>query len=334
MSIITGIKKELRGYTAKAYIQFLSDSNRDHRNTVILAGVGRSGTTWIANTINYNLEYRQLFEPFNPLKGIANKGKISSVPAYLRPDDRDKNSLELARSILSGETKDIAIDYENFGNRKFFFQKRLIKDISANLFLRWIYVNFPGIPIILLLRHPCAVANSRIKRNIALGKQWSLYGLDDPASFFQNHKELMTDFLEPFKNEIEAIGSVFENYIFQWCIANYIPLKQFKVGEIHLVFYENFCVNPENEIKRLFEFLEKDYDELIFSKIKVPSVQAHKYSAIKTDKNNLINSWKKDLSTAQIDKALQILSLFGLDEIYSENLTPNIDNVHEFIKFN
>jgi hypothetical protein len=329
MSIITRIKNELRPYAAKAYIQLLNDSNCDYRNTVILAGVGRSGTTWIANTINYNLEYRQLFEPFNPLKGLVNKGKISSEPAYLRPGDKDQDTIEIVQSIVSGKIKDIGIDYENFGNRKFFFEKRLIKAISANLFLRWIYINFPGIPIILLLRHPCAVANSRIQhRNRCFGKQWFLY---EPNSFCQEQKELMEDFLEPFESDIKSITNVFENYIFQWCINNYVPLKQFKPGEIHLVFYENFCINPENEIKRLFEFLKKEYDDLIFSKLRIPSVQAHQNSAIKTDKKKLISGWQNDLSPQQITKATEILSLFGLDKIYSNSLIPDINRAYDLL---
>jgi hypothetical protein len=38
------------------------------------------------------------------------------------------------------------------------------------------------------------------------------------------------------------------NGLKRWCIENYVPLKQFKRGEIHLAFYESFCERPESEL--------------------------------------------------------------------------------------
>ena len=39
------------------------EDNHDYRNTIVLAGSGRGGTTWIAEIINYANEYRFIFEP-------------------------------------------------------------------------------------------------------------------------------------------------------------------------------------------------------------------------------------------------------------------------------
>jgi hypothetical protein len=38
------------------------------------------------------------------------------------------------------------------------------------------------------------------------------------------------------------------NGLKRWCIENYVPLKQFKRGEIHLAFCESFCEKPESEL--------------------------------------------------------------------------------------
>ena len=35
-------------------------------DTIIVAGMGRSGTTWGVNIINHDNSYRVLFEPFSP----------------------------------------------------------------------------------------------------------------------------------------------------------------------------------------------------------------------------------------------------------------------------
>ena len=37
-------------------------------NTIIIAGVGRSGTTLLAETINYDNQFRLMFEPFHKYK--------------------------------------------------------------------------------------------------------------------------------------------------------------------------------------------------------------------------------------------------------------------------
>lgn len=68
--------------------------------------------------------------------------------------------------------------------------------------------------------------------------------------------------------------------ILLWCIENYIPLKQFQLGELHLVFYENLVRCPENEIKRLFEFLDRPLYQSVLKKLNRPSAQARADSAI------------------------------------------------------
>ena len=107
--------------------------------------------------------------------------------------------------------------------------------------------NFPGMPIVLLLRHPCAVVASRL----ALG--WK-----DNLIETMEQEELVEDFLLPMEAEIRAARDDFERHLFLWCIDNYVPLKQFGPGEIHLVFYENLLANPEEELRSLFGFLGED----------------------------------------------------------------------------
>lgn len=134
------------------------DYGSDYRDSIFVAGTGRSGTTWISDIINYRNEYRYVFEPFNPYKvGICREFRYRQC---LRPENREERFIEPAKAILSGRVRNSWTDQYN---KKFFCRQRLIKDIRANFLLKWIHANFPGIPIILLLRHPCTVANSKLK---------------------------------------------------------------------------------------------------------------------------------------------------------------------------
>ena len=305
-----GIKDTLRSLLCHISI----DCNSDLSKTIFLAGTGRSGTTWVSNIINYKNEYRYMFEPFNPLEvPICNNFKYRQ---YLRPGNQNSKYIDPSKAILSGKVRNRWIDRYN---NKIFSTKRLIKDIRANLLLKWLSVNFPYIKIVLLLRHPCAIANSKLILH------WGTH-LDE----FLSQEELIEDFLNPFLPEIQKAQTTFEKHIFLWCIENYIPLMQFTEGNIHLTFYEYFCLEPNAEIKRLFNFLNKDFHESILTNLKKPSQVSRQGSAILTGKD-LINSWKKNISRAQIKRAVEILEYFGLNKIYSEDSLPDIEKAYSFV---
>ena len=270
----------------------------DHRDSVFLAGSGRSGTTWVAGVINYRNGYRLVFEPFHPGKvGICGSFRRKQ---YLRPDDRREEYLGPARRILTGGLRGFWTDRFN---RKLVARRRLIKDIRANLLLGWLGENFPGMPIVLLMRHPCAVAASRLE-----------LGWRDNLSEIMAQEELVEDFSLP----VEAgIRDAFERHVFSWCIENYVPLRQFAPGEIHLAFYENFLVRPEDEVGRLFAFLQEDFDDSVHRALRRPSPLSRGGEVPSLD------AWRRSVTGAQLERAVEILGLFGLDGVYGEGAMPD-----------
>jgi hypothetical protein len=298
------IIKNLKITLNKIPIPPIIDQN-DYRVSLFLAGSGRSGTTWLQEIINYDNDYRLMFEPFYPEKvDILRHWELFQ---YLSPSNNEPEYLEPTKKILSGDIRNKWIDKYN---RKLFPKKRVIKDIRANLFLYWIKQKFPEIPIIFIMRHPCAVANSKLQGN------W-----DHQLNNFFSQQDLISDFLQPFQNEINDLNSNFEKHIFSWCIENYIPLKQFRDDEMHLIFYENLCTNPEKEIKDLFAFIGKNYDSKVLKHVFEPSLETSNRSAIVTG-SNLISSWRQKISNDQITRTVEILSMFGLDRIYNDGNSP------------
>ena len=301
------MKNSIKRTAKKVRDQLYIDFNLDDGAPIFLAGTGRSGTSWVANIINYKNEYRYIFEPFHPHN--VNLCRKFRYRQYLRPENQDIDFIKPAKAILAGKIRNSWIDSKN---RKFISRKRFIKDIRANLLLKWIQANFHGVRIILLIRHPCAVDNSRVKLN------WGSH-----LGEFLAQKELMEDFLNPFRVAIEEAQSIFEQQIFLWCIENYVPLKQFNKHEIHLAFYENFCKDPKSEIDRLFGFLGKKFDNTALLNLQKPYVVREESAIISGD--NLINSWKQYITGEQVEKAIEILGLFGLDKIYSEDSSPCVN---------
>ena len=275
------------------------DLGGDQRDSIFLAGSGRSGTTWASDIINYRSEYRYVFEPFYPDRVDLCKG--FKPRQYLRPGERSERFVGPARTILTGEIRN---GWTDRFHKRFVARKRLIKDIRANLLLRWIFENFPGMPIILLLRHPCAVIESKIK-----------LGWRPELGVLLEQEELMEDFLAPFEETLLHARTDFEKHLLIWCVENYVPLRQFAPAEIHISFYENLSEEPRDEVGRLFAFLGKEFDERVLARMKEPSSLSRPESAVLTGRRPS-TTWMRQISGAQLDKTAEILALFGLDEIY------------------
>lgn len=291
----------------------------DYRQTIFLAGTGRSGTTWLEDIINYTGSYRIMFEPFHSKK--VDMVNHFSYRQYINPNNRDRKFIEPAEIILSGKIRHSWIDQFN---KSIIPKKRIIKDIRAHFMLKWIKEMFPEIPIILLLRHPCAVACSKLK----LG--WGTH-LEE----FLSQEELMDDYLNPFRDVIEyhykRKNNDFYKHILMWCIENYVPLKQFKKDEIQIIFYEKLCINPEEEARKIFDYIGEDcFIQKVMSVIKKPSALSRKESAIYS-MTSLIDGWKRQVTDKQLRATIEMLSLFGLQEIYSKDLTPHINEGEVFL---
>lgn len=289
------------------------DYNGDYRKSVFLAGAGRSGTTWVSTILNYDNHYRDLFEPFNA--HIVRQCHRFFSSLYLRPDNKDRVFLKPARRILKGAITHWWVDQSN---RRFLVYERLIKEIRANLWLKWLKVNFPELRTILLMRHPCAVVESRLM-------------LEWPSRLQQYlaQTELIEDHLGPFRDDMIAAKTPFERHLYVWCIHHYVPLRQFGSGEIHVAFYENFLVKPEEEIGRLFRFVDRKAKSEVFEMLPRPSRTSRKDSEARSGHPNLVDSWRKRIDPNDLKRALQILGQFGLDKIYNEESLPNVNWANE-----
>lgn len=299
-------------------------TNFDYRNAILLAAIGRSGTTWISDMLNYKNRYRRILEPFHPYK--VKQVQHFHYYQYLREDNREQQYVDPVRKILSGRFRNRWADSEN---KKLISKFRLIKDIRANLFLGWMHNVFPEVPIILLFRHPCAVAHSWLK--LGWGKEDLGTRTDIEVCLSQPY--LLEDHLSPFLNFEKELIDDFERHVFFWCIQYYVPLRQLAAGSIHLSFYENFCEKPEEEIEKIFRFLKKPFDRRIFQRLKIPSHVTRNESAIMTG-TSLINSWRNHVTAKQVERAVDILKTFGLDCVYSEDSMPTVDAAYRILQQN
>ncbi len=292
---IVGIQDALRGVSFDRHIG-LSD-------TVLVAGIGRSGSTLVSEVINCDNIYRVLFEPFRYDR--VREAQSFVYPFYLRPDHSNPRLLQSARNILSGKVRSPWSDKKN---RCVFPQKRLIKDIRVNMFLKWLHDHFPEIKIILLVRHPCAVAESWL----------AVFGQGSGAYERLRANELFVqDIGTTVMDRYEKAESRLERLFFLWCISYWVPFHQFNKDEVCLLFYEDLLLNPEAELDRMFSFLGQSC-----SLPKARSVILKPSSTARTNragdfKGYKYNGWRARMPAVQVEQAFEIMSLFGLEKLYS-----------------
>lgn len=292
------------------------DRDPDHRKTVFLAGTGRSGGTWVSEILNQRNEYRFIFEPFHP-KRTPWMQRFGERP-YMRPTAENPEFLDLARRIVTGRIRHAWT--ERF-NRRFLTGRRLIKEDYANLMMGWLHIQFPGMPLILLLRHPCAVAHSFVTHQYR--------GAVMPLL---EQEQLVEDFLHPYVDAIRGARDTFERTVFLWCVEALVPLSQFRPGEIHVVFFENLVRQPESEVARLFAYLGRSAGDVDFEKMKTPSLTARRASSAVWTGSDPVDSWKAKVSSEQRRRAGEILQLFGLDCIYTDASMPRVEGLFEIMQ--
>jgi hypothetical protein len=283
------------------------DRDGDIGKSVIIAGTGRSGTTWVADLISSEIPCRIMFEPFHSKK-IKEFSRFSYFQ-YMKPTEQNDALLSYCNRVFTGNIRDPWIDSKL---DHIFHRLRIIKDIRVNLFLKWIRNHFSNLPIIYVIRHPCAVVLSRLELH------WATDGDIIPIL---SQKSLVDDFLLDKIGIIEGAKTHEEKHAIIWCISNLIPIRQFQLDRLNVVFYENLCVNPEAEVPKIFDTINQWSQHSLFEFTDKPSGTIKPFSAIVTGENK-VTGWKKKLSAAQIKRILSVVERFGLNYIYDDAYMP------------
>ncbi|BBL80015.1 hypothetical protein RxyAA322_18690 [Rubrobacter xylanophilus] len=270
------------------------DLDRDPRTAVLLAGSGRSGTSWVSTLINCRNEYRYVFEPFEPRRvpRFAGLGRRR----YLRREEAGEEFLAAVRAVLSGRLRSRWADRFN---RKFVSRRRLVKEIRANLMLGWLRENFPQTPMLLLLRHPFAVAASRAR-----------LGWRDNLEEMLGQPKLLEDFLSPFEAELRRASTPFERHVLAWCVENLVPLRQLSAREVGLLFYEEILLHPEEGLRPAFAALGRP-------------VPPEALAAARRARRGGLEGWRALVGEDELLRGLKALRSFGLDRVYGAGPLPD-----------
>jgi hypothetical protein len=302
-----GIRKGTRRLARAVRGALYRDTDRNPRNSILVAGTARSGTTWLGDVLSSQLRGRVMFEPFHP--GKIEQFRPFNYFQYMRPDEPDEALRSYAERVLTGAIRHPWIDREV---DCLFPRCRVIKEVRANLFLKWIRRAFPDTPMLLIVRHPCAVALSRMQLH---------WATDDDIAPFLSQPKLVADFLGDRMDIVRSATTTAAKHALIWSVHHLVPLQQFEPNELTVVFYEDLCLRPDTEIPRIFRAIGRDFDRTAFRAADRPSATAQPTSAVVAGTDR-VSGWTSALSSRQIEQVLAVVDAFGLGHLYGSSPTP------------
>lgn len=220
------LRRNRQWLLAAAYREIFLDIGRAH-DAILVAGTGRSGTTWVGDVIANAIGARIVFEPF--ILGSGDRflhldayeydncrGRLN-YSLFLDADDaRASSYLEQISNILAGRIRGFWVNQES---RPGIFTRRVIKDIRANLMLPFLVSHWPELKVIHVVRSPLAVVDSMLaKSREGWGFDWA------PEDVLGQH-ELMERWLEPYRQIIQEATAPAERLAVRWCIENFVVLQ-------------------------------------------------------------------------------------------------------------
>ena len=295
--------------------------------TIVLSGTSRGGTTLLAEIVSTLPKTQLLWEPLRPSNNRECERYGFGWHHYFEPDKDTHLQKNYIDKLFNGELIHSGTLYrEHFSLTRFIKSKRLIvKFVNANRILSWITHNFSN-PVVLLLRHPCAVIASQLNH--------TGFSNIDKRDWLPGWLTAMSPGIEKFYHE--RIKTDEEILCWDWCIDTVLALEACSNKRIHLLTYESLIINPEKEIQFLFDYLKESVPAEAYTVLRTPSATASK--GVEANQSNMqLERWRKRLTEEQIQNIEKIARSFGLG-FYFENKVVTSEQVvldsHREIKLN
>lgn len=295
------------------------ERNHDPSRTALMLGSGRSGTTWLAESLARRHRSRLLFEPFHPVLGSMG----SAARLFLDPAEGSPAFKRSVERVLSGRARGPYVDQIRLARLPC---GRVIKDVHAANLLPWIRAHYPSIPVIFVVRHPIAASLSRLRSDV-------FYGLGDYLETRAGREDAesspVADWL-PLYDSCRERPEPLVRLVAEWCIENVYPLGHCDDPGVALTFYETAVQDPVSELARLDKLCAGALGPArvtpMSSEVRKPSAMDWRGTAAEAQRSGgwerHLGRWTSEVQRPVVEQCLQVLSEFGLDRLYGPDPLP------------
>ena len=309
------IRLILIGFIGSILFKIVHRNGFDPRQTILIFGSIRSGTTWLAEVLSSLDGYIQIFEPLHPDYVPEVSRIFTDRNPYIPPHQDWPEGHSLFSKIHSGKLINSWI-MSQVSLLKIFKAKRLVvKYVRGNLLLEWLVVNMDVLTPILMIRHPCAIISSQLNKGWQPGKKLLL-----------NNPYL--DHYPDIRRECERLSEPEELAALAWCLRYHAPLMSRKPYQFVLVCYEKLVRNGKEELIKIFNILNIPLENKAIAQLSIPSDTVTSISQVVKGKDPLAG-WREKLTKTQCQNILNVLHIFSMD-FYDFELEPNYEKLFYF----
>lgn len=296
-------------------------------DTIVVAGVARSGTSWLAELVMALPGYKLMGEPL-----AYGLDRLDHVPPYQGPGQENDALEEYLKGVMEGRrpggwrlgTESRILRLFRHGKRR----RMVTKFIHANRILQWLANTFDIRGIILIVRHPCAVVASMQKYGA-----W-YYATPTGAAPSLNHIEegLPDSLVQKVRERLPGQPTTKEEMLaLRWTLDHYIPFSVHEEAGYPwtLVPYERLVTTGREELERVFGRIGAKVPSEAAERLSVASRSAQRTGVYTDDVKKQLSKWRRRLDPEQVERILQIARAFGLD-FYSDALEPDYEKLMGF----
>lgn len=308
----------------------------DYLQNVGIFGFARGGTTWLAELLKSIPSSTLVWEPLfryrqyqwnwlNPFAYPEQKIKGFDWNQHIPQDAEWPEAEEFFAKLLNRQIQNLKLlrfnDLKKVNIREDVF---IYKFCFGNLLLPWLMDHF-DLKAIVLVRHPAAVVSSSLK----FGENFHWHR-ENPKVSINNHQKYNPEFLKRYHDAAQIVNSAEAHLAFQWAVQyDYLINHPYNNLKWLTVSYEKLYLHPEEEVNRIFNYLDFQVPENTWDKLKKVSFSSssdHSKDAIKS--GNQLEGWKRNLTKKQVSNIFQVLNAIGID-FYTENAVPDYKKLYK-----
>lgn len=281
------------------------------RASVVL-GTGRSGTTWLMEILGSDPRYLPVFEPLH--REWTTDGSLRRMRGFqaVGRDESDPILEAFLREVLQGHVLNRWTVRDATVRQILQAERTVVKMIRLCGATGWFEITFPQVPVVALMRHPCAVVAS-MRRADGGWRQLPSDALRDYAAASLG--------IDPDLLLAEGEMSEVRRFATLWAVDNAALLRDSTPERTLLVGFEELLADPESHLPRITAHLGLDIDLGALDLRRASSTTARAGSV---PASHELGRWRSQLTLDEIDTVLEIAHTVGLT-IASANPEPDMD---------
>jgi len=290
--------------------QYRESSKFTHSDNVIIAGSGRSGTTWLAEVLSSRPEYVLVNEPLkNHNSKRVQKIGFTGWGQYI-PEDADwPEATRFFHDLFTGQ--ELNPNYFTNGLPNYHTELFVHKFIRIPFLLPWLCENFNTRKPIYIIRNPYAVISSQL-RHVGFGKNKDFRtGIHDKLPQFQHFNSFYAEWGQYFEN----LENYTQKLALHWILENkYVLNHPYCGNKWRVISYEEFILDPVDTLEVIKSETEINIDQIDQAILNKGSYA--KIDSIPESPIDQLLKWRNHLSQEQIEDINNLLEEHDFD-IYS-----------------